>query len=194
MADEDLLKVREDWRRQDSAFAVVYSRLRRNRWRPHLALALEIVSSIVTLVTGLWFAWLAWNLSSLLFGLSAIVLLLATPAFALAAILIRKDTLRWDEETAEGVLTAGLRRANASLRAIRVGRWHVVVIAVFVAVLWVMEAMGLIAALRFLVFYTSVCAAILIPYLKWLAWRERRVRGEREACQRLLNELTAVEI
>jgi hypothetical protein len=193
MADEYLLKVREDWRRQDAAFAAVYSRLRRNRWHPPLVLALELVSSIVTLLTGLWFAWLAYKLGSLLFALSAIVLLLSTPAFALAAVVIRKDTLRWDEETPEGVLTSGLRRAHASLRAIRMGRWHVAIIAAFVAVLWITEAIGLIEARNFLILYTSVCAATLIPYLKWLGWRRRRVLAERATCQRLLNEIKAVE-
>ena len=191
MADEDLLTLRAEWRRQDAAFADVYARLRRQRWQPHVTLVLEIAGTALAVAIGLWFALMAVKLSSLLFGLAAAVMLIAMPAFAVGTVLARKDSLRWEDETPEGVLAVALRRADASLRAIRVGRWQVAIIAGFVATLWVTQVIGLIDARGFLVFYSAVSAATVIPYVIWLGRRETRVRGERAACGKLLEDLAA---
>src|SRR5687768_3634020 len=107
MADDFLQKLRGDWHRQDAGFAEVHARLRRTRWRPHWMLALELVSAAVALAVGVWFARVALELSSLLFAMSAAVLLLAVPALSVAAIVARRDSLRWDDETPAGVLRAG---------------------------------------------------------------------------------------
>ena len=118
-------------------------------------------------------------------------MLIAAPALAAAGWLARKDSLRWEEETPESVLVSGVRRADASLKVIRLGRVHLVVIAAFVVVLWASELGGLISARDFLVFYTLVCAAVAAFYLPWFAWREKRVNRERAECQRLLDDLRA---
>ncbi len=191
MADEDLSTLRAEWRRQDAPFADVYARLRRQRWQPHVVVTLELAGTALAIAIGLWFAMLAVKLSSLLFGLSAAVMLIAMPTFAVVTVLARKDSLRWEEETPEGILTVALRRADASLRAIRVGRWQVAIIAAFVATLWVTQMIGLIDARGFLVFYSAVSAATVIPYVVWLGRREIRIRGERAACGKLLEDLAA---
>jgi hypothetical protein len=193
MLDEDLLTLRADWRRQDAAFTDVYARLRRNRWQPHALLALEFAGAALGLAIGLWYASVAVKLDSLLFALSAAVLLLAMPAFAVGTVLARKRSLRWEEETPEDVLIVGLRRADASVRAIRVGRWQVAIIASFVVTLWTTEAMGLIDVSGFLVFYSAICAASVIPYFTWLRRREKLVLAERAACRKLLEDLSAIE-
>lgn len=191
MADEFLRQLRADWHRQDAGFADVYARLRRTRWRPHWALAVQLSSAGVALGFGVWFARLAFDTRSLLFAMSAAAMLLTAPAHAIAAIIVRKDSLRWEDETPAGVLRAGLRRAEAAMRAIRVGRWHVVMILVFVAALWITEAAGLIRARWFLVLYTAMCAASVLPYALWLRWRARRAAAERAICRRLLDDLQA---
>ncbi|HEU5134986.1 MAG TPA: hypothetical protein VFU13_07565 [Steroidobacteraceae bacterium] len=189
MTDEFLEELQSSWRGQQVAFADVHARLRRQRWRPHLALGFELTVTAVTMGVGVWFASMAVALQSLLFAMAAGVLLIAAPALAVAGWIARKDSLRWEEETPESVLTSGLRRVDASLKVIRLGRVHLGVIAAFVAALWLTELGGLISARRFLVIYTAVCAAMTAFYLPWLAWREKRLNQERAVCQRLLDDL-----
>jgi len=168
-------------------------RLRRNRWQPHALLALELAGAALGLVYGFWLATIAAKLGSLLFALSAAAMLVGMSVFAVGTVLARRRSLRWEEETPEGVLTVALRRADASLRAVRVGRWQVVIIASFVAILWAAQAMGLIHASGFLVFYSAACVVTVIPYFIWLGRREKRVVAERAACRKLLEDLQAVE-
>ena len=191
MTDEFLEELQSSWRAQDVALADVLSRLRRRRWRPHLALGLELLMTAVTVGVGVWFALLAVRLESLLYAMSAGILLTTAPALAAAAWLARKDSLRWEEPTSEAVLISGMRRADASLKVLRLGRIHLAVIAAFVVVLWATELGGLISAGGFVWLYTLVCAATVALYLPWLAWREKRVQRERAQCQRLLDDLRA---
>jgi hypothetical protein len=191
MTDEFLEELQSSWRGQDVALAEVQARLRRQRWRPHLALGYELLCTAVVMGVGVWFALMAVRLGSLLFAMSAAVLLIAAPALALAAWLARKDTLRWEEETPESVLVSGMRRAEASLKVLRLGRVHMAVIGAFVLVLWATELGGLIDARDFVVLYTLICAAMAAFYLPWIAWREKRVNQERAECQRLLDDLRA---
>jgi hypothetical protein len=191
MNDEFLEELQSSWRGQDVALADMKARLRRQRWRPHLALGYELLGTAAAMGVGVWFALLAVRLGSLLFAMSAAILLIAGPALAVGAWLARKDSLRWEEETPESVLVLGVRRAEASLRVIRLGRVHLVVIVAFVLVLWASELVGLISARDFLVLYSLICAATVVLYLPWLAWRERRVNQERAVCQRLLEDLRA---
>ena len=57
----------------------------------------------------------------------------------------------------------------------RVGRWHVAIIAGFVAVLWTCQLLELIDAVEFLVFYSSVCLAVSLGSWLWMVWRARIV-------------------
>ena len=190
MTDEFLEELQSSWRGQQAGIDVL-SRLRRQRWRPHLALGFELLGTAVSMGVGVWFATMALELRSLLFGMSAGILLIAAPALAVAAWLARKDSLRWEDETPESVLVSGVRRADASLKVLRLGRVHLALIVAFVLILWVAELGGLISARDFLVLYTLVCAATVALYLPWIAWRVKRVGGERAACQQLLDELRA---
>jgi hypothetical protein len=82
-----------------------------------------------------------------------------------------------------------MRRTESSLSAIRVGRWHIALIALFVMTLWVLEAIGLIHAVGFLIFYTAVCVVVSAVAWLWMTWREKRLRGEHAALVRLLTAL-----
>lgn len=125
----------------------------------------------------------------LLFALSAAVLLVAAPAMAVAIAMARRASLAWHDETPESILRIGIRRADSALQAMRVGRWHLASIAAFTLVLWVLQAAGLIQALQFLVFYTALSLAVALASLGWMAWRSRKLTGERETCVRLLEAL-----
>ena len=89
----------------------------------------------------------------------------------------------------EGVIETDLRRATASLRAIRIGRWNTWVTAAFIVILFATQMMGFIDAMGFLIFYTIVCAATVIPYVLWLRSRERRLLAECAACRKMLEDL-----
>jgi hypothetical protein len=191
MNDDFLHRLQADWQAQDNDADKVLRRLHRNRWTPQIVLGAEILICALAFLVGLWFAWNAIHDEQrrLLFALSAGVLLLAAPALCVAGVMARRPGLAWDVETPESLLNVGIRRAESSLRAIRIGRWHVAVIAVFVSTLWIAEALGFIHAVDFLILYTTVCLVVSVASWLWMRWRENCVRSERAACIRLLAAL-----
>lgn len=191
MNDDFIRSLKSDWQSQDIDAGTVLRRLRRNRWVPHIVLGAEVLGCALAFMAGLWFAWVAAHNEQhkLLFALSAGALLLTAPALCVASVTARSRSLAWDVETPESLLSVGIRRAESSLRAIRIGRWHIAIIAVFVMTLWILEAFGLIHAIDFLTIYTVVCLAVSVVSWLWMVWRERRVRSEHAACTRLLETL-----
>jgi hypothetical protein len=191
MTDELMRSLQRDWQSQEYDATHVVRRLRRRRWTPHLVFALEVLGCCLALGVGAWFAWVAAHQSEhrLLMALSAAVLLITVPLLGVATALARRPSLAWDDETPESILRIGIRRADASLRAMRVGRWNIAVVAGFVMLLGAMQLLKLIDALEFLVVYSSVCLAVSLGSLIWMAWRIRTVRAERDACVRLLATL-----
>src|SRR5688572_13943916 len=175
MNDDFIRELRGDWQSQDHDVASALQRLRRNRWSPHLALALEMSACVLAWSVGLWFAWVAAHNEQhrILFALSAAVLLITAPALAVASLMARRRSFAWDAESPESLLRVGVRRVDASLRGIRIGHWHIAIVAVFVAVLWVAEAFGLVRAIKFLVLYTAVC--VVVCGASWL-WMRRRAK------------------
>ena len=191
MTDELIRSLQRDWQSQEYDASHVIRRLRRARWTPHLVFALEVLGCCLALGVGVWFAWVAAHQSEhkLLMVLSAAVLLISVPLFGVATALARRPSLAWDDETPESILRIGIRRADASLRAMHLGRWHMAVVAGFVVLLGVLQLLKLIDALEFLVIYASVCLVASLGSWIWMAWRSRIVRAEREACIRLLATL-----
>lgn len=193
MSDTDDLisSLQRDWQLQQYDAGHVIRRLRRARWMPHLALGFEVLGCFVALGVGVWFAWVAANQSGhqLLYGLSAAILLITAPLLGVATALARRPSLAWEEETPESILRMGIRRAEASLRAMQVGRWHIAIVAFFVALLWALQLLQLIDAREFLVFYSAVCLVVSTGSWIWMAWRSRSVRAERDECERLLASL-----
>lgn len=188
MTDDFLRDAQERWRGHNSDYETVRRRLRRTRWAPHALLGLEFLGAAAAFAVGLWFLATALTTRDPLFGLSALVMLGALPALTMVSFWARRGTLRWEVETPEGVVRHGLRRAEASLQAIRVGYWGATLVAGFVLVLWLAELAGAIHARDFLILYTAVSAAICGPYLLYLGWRRRHVLRERAACLRLLDQ------
>lgn len=188
MNDDFIRDLRGDWQSQDHDVASALQRLSRNRWTPYLALALEMSACVVASLAGLWFAWVAAHNEEhrLLYALSAAVVLITAPALGVASLVARRRSLAWDAESPESLLRVGVRRAEASLRAIRIGHWHIAIVAVFVAVLWIAAALGLIRAIEFLVFYTAVCVVVCVASWLWMMRRAKQLRGEHAAYLGLL--------
>lgn len=191
MNDDFIRDLRSDWQSQDHDVTNALQRLRRNRWTPHLALAVELSACALALSTGLWFAWVAAHDEEqrILFVLSAAVSLITAPALGVASLIARRRSFAWDAESPETLLLVGVRRVDASLRAIRIGHWHVGTVAVFVAVLWIAQALSFIRAIEFLVLYTAVCVVVCVASWLWMMRREKQLRSEQAAYLSLLAKL-----
>jgi hypothetical protein len=191
MNDDFIRDLRGDWQSQDSDVTSALQRLRRNRWTPHVALALEMFACALALAAGSWFAWVAAHNEEhrILYALSAAVVLITAPVVGVASMVARRRSFRWDAESPESLLRVGVRRVDSSIRAIRVGRWHIAIVAVFVAVLWIAQASGFIRAIKFLVFYTGVCLVVCTASWLWMRRREKQLRSEQAAYLSLLAKL-----
>lgn len=191
MNDDFIRSLQGDWQSREQDVSNALRRLRRTRWVPHIALGAEILGCALALLVGIWFAWVAAHNEehALLFTLSAAIMLLAAPALCIASVVVRRQSLAWDAETPASLLNIGIRRVESSLSAIRIGRWHIAIIALFVVTLWVLQAIGLIDAVRFLAFYTTVCIGVCVTAWVWMVWRQKRLRNERAALAQLLSAL-----
>ena len=191
MNDDFIRELRGDWQSQALDVTSALQRVRRARWKPHLALALEMSACVFAGAVGLWFAWVAFHNEQhrILFALSAAIMLTTAPAFGVANLMARFGSLAWDAESAESLLRVGVRRADASLRAVRLGHWHFWIVAVFVAVLWIAQAFGFIRAIGFLIFYTTVCLVVCAGSGLWMKRRAKQLRNERVAYLAVLAKL-----
>ena len=152
-----------------------------------LALALAIGA----MFTGLWLAFLAWQLASPLFALLAVLLVLAAPAFAIAILVARPGAPAVEGETQQKALIDGVHRAAALLRILALGRAHVWVITSYMVIMWICEISGMVSLKNLLVFMTLACIVTIVGYLPWLAKCEQRLYDERTELQRRLGELEA---
>ena len=186
-------EMRDSWRRQHVEVGAPQPcpGIRR-RW-PNFMLGLQLACATAGALTGVWLAYLAWRLVSLSFGVWAVVLLLTAPALGIVAFLARNNDLKWESESLESVLVSGRYRAEASLRAIRLGRGYTCVVASHIAVLWVSELGGLINARAFLIIYSVAWAVMAVLYLPWLTRRERTIYEEHAITSRLLGEVTSMD-
>jgi hypothetical protein len=99
----------------------------------------------------------------------------------------RQGSLKWEDETPESVLQVGLRRADASLRANRIGRWNVLVLAALVVVFLAMWALSGVPT-SIIAINTIIYAGLLAAAWLWLDVRRAHVRGELETCLKLLED------
>jgi hypothetical protein len=140
---------------------------------------------------GGWFGYLAWSLDSFPHGAAAVVLLLAAPALAVAAILARNITAAADTSTSPLELLERLRRLDASLRAVQLARAHIYVGASYAAVLGICESTGLISSREFVLFYAGAILVAAACYLPWTTRQEARMQDQRATCRELLAERKA---
>jgi len=187
MNDEFLQDLQSTWQGQEHETAAVLQRLRRRRWTPYIALAGEALGCVVALFFSFWFIRTAVSLPQhrLLFTLSAAVMLVI-PVFLAVNVALRRSGFAWHDETPQSLLRTGIRRVEASLRALALARWHITVIAVFVMVLWSCEALGLIHAAGFMLLYTAICLVTCVACWLWVMRRRVQLREERDGYARLL--------
>jgi hypothetical protein len=119
-------------------------------------------------------------------GLAAVALLLIAPAIVVASMLAHFDRVRRDGSS---MPFESLHRATFALRAVRLLRAHVCVLASFAFVLWVCQSGGLIDARNFVVGYSALVAAAMAAYLPWTTRRERQLLALREEWRQRLEDL-----
>jgi hypothetical protein len=162
------------------------------RWKlVRLGCDLALALAIGAMFTGLWLAFLAWQLASPLFALLAVSLVLAAPAFAIAILVTRPDAPAAAGEPPQNALVDGVHRADALLRIVALGRAHVWVITSYMVVMWICEIGGMVSLKNLLMYMTLACIVTILGYLPWLARCEQRLYEERAKLQRRLGELEA---
>ncbi len=194
MSDDFFSEAKAAWRGEPAEVTAVQLRLRRRRWTAHIVLAIELIGSGFAFAVGLFFIAMAFRTHALLYTVSALALLVSMPLAMTATVLARRPSLKWEDETPSSVVVTALRRAEASLKAIRIGRWGVVVVGAFVLMLWFAQAIGAVRSVGFLCVYTAASFVVCAPYLLYLHRRDRRAGGERAACLRLLGELEQADV
>ena len=152
---------------------------------------LALACAIAAILAGVWFAFLAWKLSSPIFGMIAVLLVLAGPALTVALVVARPDAPAEAGDPPETVIVDRIHRAESALRIAGFGRAHVGVIGSYVVILWICEFSGMVSLKGLLVFLTFACIVTAVAYLPWLAARERRLYEERAEFQRQLGEIEA---
>ena len=152
-------------------------------------IALLVAAS--AMAAGAWLGFQAWNLDSFRHGAAAVILLLAAPALAVAAVLSRNLTGMADEGSSPFELMERLQRLDQSLRAVQLARAHIYVGASYAAVLGICEATGLIASRDLVLFYGAAIVVAAACYLPWTSRHEARLRDERASCRQLLCERKA---
>jgi hypothetical protein len=187
MADDFIDSLKRDWEGQ--AVEATLARLRRRRWLPPVLLSLDIVGAAAMAIAGAGFAVIALKLRDLLFGLSAVAMLLVGLPLVLAAVRVRWRSLAWDGETPEGVLTCTLRRLQATERSLRLGRGGAYVLFALAAAVLASRLAGLVhEPWSILLIITAAWALSGLAMLAWVAWRLGRTARERAGCEALLGQ------
>jgi len=152
---------------------------------------IALIVAASAMAAGAWLGYQAWSLDSFRHGATAVVLLLAAPALAVAAVLSRNVAGTADEGSSPFELMERLQRLDQSLRAVQLARAHIYVGASYAVVLGICEATGLIASRELVLFYGAAIVIAAAGYLPWTSRQEARLREERATCRQLLGERKA---
>ncbi len=192
MADDFLGSIKADWDRSGADAELI--RLRRRRWVPQALLAADILGSIALAAFGVGFAILAARYRDLLFGLSAVVMLPIGLPLVLAGVRMRWRSLRWDDETPEGVLRSSVARLQATSKVLKLGRYAACALFALILAVWAAALAGLLREPRaILAVITATWFVTGLMSLGWIEWRLRRVAREHSGCEALLRQFELSE-
>jgi len=193
MTDEVIDELRADWRRQEIQLDDFRRRLNRSRLRTTWVIAFELAMDLIGVLAGLWYAVLAWQFRDLLFGLSALTLLVIFPPFAIELYRLRRRSLLWVDRTPEGTLRYALARIGLARRILRLQSWSAGALLLFVGVVWAAAWMGWISRRYPLRILLTVWISAAAFTLLWSRWRLRQGDHEHETCERLLSSFAKAE-
>lgn len=148
--------------------------------------------AVAVLLSGVSLAFLAWQHRSTQLALSALLVVLAAPALAVAAVLLRIGRQVELRATAAALIDA-LDAMDTGLRVIRMARAHAWVMVSYAVVLWVCQAGRLIDAREFVSGFTLMIIIALCAYLPWLSRQERRALERLDAGRHRLREARSAQ-
>jgi hypothetical protein len=189
MTDDPVSEYKADWRRQDVEVEAIRQRLHRRRMLGYLNFAAGFVGSLLALATGVGYAVIAWKKRDVLFGLSALTLLIAYPPLALGAFRARRLSMIWTDRTPEGTLRYALAQSRSIDKVLRFEYWGGVVLFCFVGVVWACVLTGLVSdryPRALLAFMSVIWILAATAMLLWVKWRSRRNVREWDNCRELL--------
>jgi len=188
MADNFITGLQSDWTHQAVDVNSIRRTLRRSRWTPHILLCVEVLAWLIVCAAGTGFVLTALRTKDMIVAISGLTLVVSAPAFIVATVLARLDSLRWGQETPQGVLRHALRRIDASAQMLRIHRWNIYGVLSLDALLWIGVLVGAIEPTRFLWGVSGMWIAACALTWVWVQWRARRLSSERAQCQKLLSE------
>jgi hypothetical protein len=187
MADDFVESLKADWTGQ--AAEARLDQLRRRRWLPHVLLSLDILGGAIMAAAGVAYALVALRSGDVLFGLSAVAMLVFGLPLVVAAVRVRWRNLSWNDETPEGVLRSTVRRLHASERSLRLGRGGAWTLFALVIAVWAADLAGQVREpWTILAVITLIWALSGALMLVWVRWRLDRIVRERAGCEALLQQ------
>jgi MFS family permease len=192
MTDDFVASLRNDWREQDLELEQVRRRLARARLATRALIVVEAAYTAIGVAVGVWFAVMAWKHSDVFFGISAFTLLLAVPPAYILLLRARRQSLDVSGETPEETVRSALKRTIAADRIVRIGFWNAAALMLFVVVLWVCVAAGVIPHQYPVVLFSAIWLASAAIVSLWYLWRRKRNAAERRQCERLLAQYEAM--
>jgi hypothetical protein len=135
--------------------------------------ALWIVVASIAAAAGVGLGFAAWSTATPRLAVWSAILLLLSPALAVAGAPGPRDHATADLSDLSATSFERLRQAEIALAVVRGARAVVWMAISYLLVLWLCEWGGLVSVRSFLLPYTLICFLAATVYLPWLAGRER---------------------
>jgi hypothetical protein len=153
-----------------------------------------LACACVAWLAAAWLVLTAWRRLSIDLALVAVALFVAGIVVGTSVLLMRAAAPSVAAEPDIAVVFDHLRRAEHSLRALRLGRGLMGLICSAVVLFWVVEGFQMVDMMALLIPSTILCFTTAALYLPWLASRELAVREQHAAAQKRLKDLKAVQL
>lgn len=193
MSDDIVSKLREDWNRQPLAIDKLAKGLQRRRRLARLSLAKDAIAMAVAVVAGIWFAIIAIDRESLVFGLSGLFILVAVPLTKMARIRAQAAAPDWRGDTAEDILRKALNRERTTVKLLRIRSWESVALIGFAALLWGCAAAKLLSVNGSFVVILTIWVITGVGGMAWSAWRLRLALRRVANCEALLEQYVEID-
>ncbi|MBS0296873.1 MAG: hypothetical protein JSR45_11225 [Proteobacteria bacterium] len=182
MSDDFLTRIQSEWREGANDVEPVRRRVRLDLWTARAVLAAEMAAAMGAFGAGVWMARYGLGHRDLLMLMGAAVLIFSLPPLAALSFLARRESLRWEDVTPEGLIDYALLRTRRAARINVLTRWHLYVLAGFLAAILLALAAGLVRPSLFLALYAALLVAIVGAGLPLLSRRARRIAAEEARC------------
>jgi hypothetical protein len=188
MSDDFLTRIQAEWRDGANDLEPVRRRIGADQWAMRAILVAEMAAAVGAFVAGVWMAGYGLAHRDLLMLMGAAVLVLSLPPLAALSFLARREGLRWEDVSPEGLIDYALLRARRAGRINRLTRWHLYVLAGFLLAILITVAAGLVRPSLFLWLYAALLGLMVGAGLPILFRRGRRIAAEESRCAALKHE------